>query len=139
MYIKAIKHIRRLRGGSQAQLMTADDGHEYVVKFKGNPQTTRVLANEYLAGRLARMIGLSVPEPVIIHVDAETIRQHNISFQLGETQIAPTAGLQFGSRIIVDEEVHDWLPSSWMGKIKNGGDFAGMLAFDKWTGNADGR
>jgi len=29
------KHIRRLRGGSQAQLMSADDGHEYVVKFKG--------------------------------------------------------------------------------------------------------
>ncbi len=34
MYIKAIKHICRLRGGSQAQLMAADDGHEYVVKFQ---------------------------------------------------------------------------------------------------------
>src|SRR5713101_1361401 len=58
MYIKAIKHIRRLRGGSQAQLMAADDGHEYVVKFQGNPQTTRVLANDYLAvgpnGRIER-------------------------------------------------------------------------------------
>src|SRR5437667_10927001 len=51
MYIKAIKHIRRLRGGSQAQLMAADDGHEHVVKFQGNPQTTRVLANDYLAVR----------------------------------------------------------------------------------------
>ena len=139
MYIKAIKHICRLRGGSQAQLMTADDGHEYVVKFKGNPQTTRVLANEYLAGHLARMIGLSVPEPLIIQVDAETIRQHNISFQLAETQMAPTAGVHFGSRLIVDEEVHDWLPSSWIGNIKNVREFAGILAFDKWTGNADGR
>src|SRR5438874_10660378 len=58
MYIKAIKHIRRPRGGSQAQLMAADDGHEHVVKFKGNPQTTRVLANDYLAvgpnGRIER-------------------------------------------------------------------------------------
>ena len=58
MYIKAIKHIRRLRGGSQAQLMAADHGHEYVVKFQGNPQTTRVLANDYLAvgpnGRIER-------------------------------------------------------------------------------------
>ena len=34
MYTKAIRHICRLRGGSQAQLMIADDGHEYVVKFK---------------------------------------------------------------------------------------------------------
>jgi len=35
MHINAIKHICRLRSGSQAQLMTGDDGHEYVVKFKG--------------------------------------------------------------------------------------------------------
>jgi hypothetical protein len=139
MSIKAITHMRRLRGGSQAQHMVADDGHEYVIKFQGNPQTTRVLANEYLAGRLARMIGLSVPEPAIIHVDAETIRRYDISFQLAGSEMVPAAGLQFGSRLIVDEEVHDWLPISWIGNIKNVKEFAGMLAFDKWTGNADGR
>jgi hypothetical protein len=139
MSIKAITHMRRLRGGSQAQHMVADDGHEYVIKFQGNPQTTRVLANEYLAGRLARMIGLSVPEPAIIHVDAETIRRYDISFQLAGSEIVPPAGLQFGSRLIVDEEVHDWLPISWIGNIKNVKEFAGILAFDKWTGNADGR
>ena len=139
MSIKAITHIRRLRGGSQAQLMVADDGHEYVIKFQGNPQTTRVLANEYLAGRLARMIGLNVPEPAVIHVDAETIRRYDISFQLAGSEIVPPAGLQFGSRLIVDEEVHDWLPTLWLGKINNVREFAGMLAFDKWTGNADGR
>ena len=139
MSIKAITHIRRLRGGSQAQLMVADDGHEYVIKFQGNPQTTRVLANEYLAGRLARMIRLNVPEPAIIHVDAETIRRYDISFQLAGSEIVPPAGLQFGSRLIVDEEVHDWLPTLWLGKINNVREFAGMLAFDKWAGNADGR
>ena len=53
--------------------------------------------------------------------------------------MVPTAGLHFGSRFIVDEEVHDWLPSSWIGNIKNVKEFAGILAFDKWTGNADGR
>jgi hypothetical protein len=92
-----------------------------------------------LAGCLARMIGLNVPEPAIIHVDAETIRQYDISFQLAGSEIVPPAGLQFGSRLIVDEEVHDWLPTLWLGKIGNVGEFAGMLAFDKWTGNADGR
>ncbi len=119
--------------------MTADDGHEYVVKFKGNPQTTRVLANEYLAAHLGRMIGLSVPEPVIVFVDAEIIREYKISFQLAEAQTAPPAGLHFGSRLIVGYEVHDWLPISWIGNIKNTKEFAGILAFDKWTGNADGR
>jgi len=75
--------------------------------LKGNPQTTRVLANEYLAGHLARTIGLSVPEPVIIHVDLETIDECKIEFQLAGTHVAPTAGRQFGSRLIVEEEVHD--------------------------------
>src|SRR5437660_7697713 len=100
MYIKAIKHICRLRGGSQAQLMTANDGHQYVVKFKGNPQTTRVLANEYLAAHLARMIGLSVPDPVIIDVDADIINEYKIEFQFSGTHVPPAAGLQFGSRLI---------------------------------------
>ncbi len=119
--------------------MVADDGHEYVIKFQGNPQTTRVLANDYLAGRLARMIGLNVPEPTVIHVDLETINECKIEFQFAGTQMTPIAGLQFGSRLIVDENVHDWLPISWMGNIRNATEFAGILAFDKWTGNADGR
>jgi hypothetical protein len=85
------------------------------------------------------MIGLNVPEPAIIHVDAETIRRSNISFQLAGSEIVPPAGLQFGSRLIVDEEVHDWLPTLWLGRISNVREFAGMLVFDKWTGNADGR
>jgi hypothetical protein len=67
MSINAIAHISRLRGGSQAQVMLADDGNKYVVKFLGNPQHDRVLANEYLASRLAQLIGLSVSEPAIIH------------------------------------------------------------------------
>src|SRR6266496_6424275 len=139
MSIKAITHVRRLRGGSQAQLMVADDGHQYVIKFQGNPQTTRVLANEYLAGHLARMIGLNVPEPAIIQIDAETIRRYDISFQLAGSEIVPPAGLQFGSRLIVDEEVHDWLPTLWLGKINNVREFAGMPLLDKLTGSADRR
>jgi hypothetical protein len=53
--------------------------------------------------------------------------------------VTPIAGLQFGSRLIVDELVYDWLPISWIANIKNVKEFAGILAFDKWTGNADGR
>lgn len=139
MLIKAVKHRLRLRGGSQSQLILAADGHEYAVKFQGNPQCTRVLANEYLCGCLARMIGLSVPEIVIILVDSEVIHEYNIKFQLAGAEIAPASGLQLGSRLFCDEEVHDWLPPERMLKIKNIREFAGILAFDKWTGNADGR
>mgnify|MGYP005811599417 CR=1 FL=1 len=139
MSIKAIEHICRLRGGSQAQVMLADDGNKYVVKLQGNPQSTRVLANEYLACRLAQIIGLSVPEPVVILVDEATIRAHQIAFTLPGQEVAPDPGLQFGSLLVSGEEVCDWPPQSMLSRVRNRREFAGILAFDKWTGNADGR
>ncbi len=139
MSIKAIKNISQARGGSQARIMLADDGKKYVVKFMGNPQSTRVLANDYLACRLARMIELSVPEPVIILVDEETILEQQITFTLAGRAVAPRPGFQFGSLVVTDEEVWDWPRHSMFGQVHNRGEFAGILAFDKWTGNADGR
>ena len=53
----AVQHIRRMRGGSQAHLMRASDGHYFVVKFQNNPQHIRVLANEIFATRLAQWLG----------------------------------------------------------------------------------
>lgn len=139
MSINAIAHISRLRGGSQAQVMLADDGNRYVVKFLGNPQHDRVLANEYLACRLAKLIGFSVPEPVIIHVDEQTIREQQITFMLAGRPVVPCSGPQFGSRLVTAELIFDFLPGTMLGQIRNLAEFAGMLAFDKWTSNADGR
>jgi hypothetical protein len=138
MYIKAVAHISQVRGGSQARIMLADDGRKFVVKFMGNPQCTRVLANDYLACRLARMIGLSVPEPVIILVNEETILQQQVTFTLAGRAVAARPGLQFGSALVTGQ-VLDWLPGTMLTRVRNLREFAGLLAFDKWTGNADGR
>ena len=46
--ISAVQHVRRLRGGSQSQLLRASDGLYYVTKFQNNPQHVRVLANDDL-------------------------------------------------------------------------------------------
>ena len=70
----ALEHIRPMRGGSQAQLMRADDGHCYVVKFANNPQHRRVLANEWLAGRLVQALGLPVPPMAMIQVPPVLVR-----------------------------------------------------------------
>jgi len=52
--INVVAHILPVRrGGSQARVMLADAGKRCVVKFQGNPQCTRVLANDYLACRMA--------------------------------------------------------------------------------------
>jgi hypothetical protein len=35
-------------------MLTASDGHAYVVKVTNNPQSVRVLANEWLASSIGR-------------------------------------------------------------------------------------
>jgi hypothetical protein len=62
--ISAVQHIRRLRGGSQSQLLRASDGAYYVCKCSNNPRHIRVLANEMLAMRL----GLPMPEVEVIDI-----------------------------------------------------------------------
>ena len=52
------------------------------------------------------------------------------------------AGLQFGSRFaggMMPGQVVDFLPEAQIGELKNLDEFAGILALDKWTGNANGR
>ena len=115
MSITAVAHISQVRGGSQARIMLADDGKKYVVKFMGNPQCSRVLANDYLACRLTRMIGLSVPEPVIILVDDETILEQEITFTLAGRAVAARPGFQFGSALVTGQ-ILDWLPGTMLGR-----------------------
>jgi hypothetical protein len=136
---KAIEYVKRVRGGSQAHILGADDGHHYVVKLLNTPQGDRVLANDLLATRLARIIGLPVPEPIIIEVDAAFIeRTPDLCFQLAGRTLQPAPGLQFGSRLIANDYVMDFLPDC-LTTIENARAFAGILAFDKWTCQADGR
>ena len=51
-------------------------------------------------------------------------------------------GRQFGSRYPgspADTAVYDFLPEPALDEVANLSDFAGMLAFDKWTCNTNGR
>ena len=143
MAIEAVQHVRRMRGGAQAHLMRASDGHFYVVKFQNNPQHLRVLANELLATRLAERVGLPVPVTEVIEVREWLIE--NTSELRMEVSLHPVpckAGLQFGARYVCDPseaQVFDYLPESMLDNVKNHEAFAGMLALDKWLGNANGR
>ncbi len=135
--IRATRYVRRVRGGSQSHILECDDGREYCTKFLGNPQHDRVLANEYLCTRLAKAIGISVPVAAIVEVDAEFIERNNVRFVVNERTYIPRAGLQFGSRLIKADDVYDYLPAQI--PIQNLREFAGILAFDKFTCQADGR
>jgi hypothetical protein len=132
-----------MRGGAQGHLMRCSDGHYYVVKFRNNPQHLRVLANEMLATRLAERAGLQVPMTEIVEVDEWLVKNTpELSIQLAHSTIRCQAGLQFGSRYVVDPmegQVWDYIPVEMLGRVRNLKEFAGMLALDKWTGNANGR
>src|SRR5258707_7996430 len=103
MPVEAVQHVRRMRGGAQAHLMRADDGHFYVVKFQNNPQHLRVLANEMLATRLAERVGLPVPVTEVVEVNDWLVRHSpELNIQLAGSVIPCEAGLQFGSRYVVN-------------------------------------
>jgi len=141
--VLAVQQIRRMRGGAQGQLMLGADGHIYVVKFQNNPQHMRVLANELLASRLAAAAGLSVPEAELVEVSSWLIENTpELEIDLGRTRARCQPGLQFGSRFaggLMPGQVVDYLPEEQLAEAKNLSEFAGILALDKWTANANGR
>lgn len=143
LQLYAVQHLRRMRGGSQAQFLRASDGNFYVTKFQNNPQHTRVLANEMLASRLGQWLGLPVPEVAVIEVSEWLIQNTpELCIEVAGHSIRCVPGKHLGSRYPVDPwegVVFDYLPESMFDKIRNTDDFARMLVLDKWAGNADGR
>ncbi len=144
MAVLAVQAIRRMRGGAQSQLMLGSDRKLWVVKFQNNPQHLRVLANELIATRLAAAAGLSVPVTDVVEVTGWLIQNSaEMYIEIGRgRREACVAGLQFGSQFaggLMPGQVVDYLPEPQMTEVRNLGEFAGMLALDKWTGNCNGR
>jgi hypothetical protein len=69
--VRATRYVTAFReGGSLPGLVEADDDGLYVVKFRGAGQGPRVLVAEWLAGEIARAIGLLVPDLVAVDLEA---------------------------------------------------------------------
>jgi hypothetical protein len=141
--LRAVEQIRRMRGGAQSHLMRCSDGHYYVVKFQNNPQHLRILANELLGTKLAARLGLPTTPAAIVDVPEDLIRlTPELSMELPRARIPCQPGLQFASRYPGDPRhltLHDFLPDEQLRVVENLHDFAGMLVFDKWTCNTNGR
>src|ERR1051325_2698483 len=143
MPVTARRHIRKMRGGAQAHLIEASDGHCYVVKFRNNPQHRRVLVNELIAAEILSYLQISSPATELVDISADFLRDNpEVSIQLGSRVIAPEAGWAFGSRHPGDPNVtavYDFVPDTLLGQVQNRSEFLAVLVFDKWTRNADGR
>lgn len=139
----AVEHIRRMRGGSQSHLMRCSDGNYYVVKFRNNPQHRRVLVNELLGTSLAARLNLPTTPTAIIDVrDDLILLTPDLCVEMPLSRIPCLPGLQFGSSYIGDPRhlsMLDFASDKHILEASNLRDFVGMLVFDLWTSNTDGR
>jgi hypothetical protein len=143
MPVRARSLIRKMRGGSQAHLLEGADGAFYVVKFSNNPQHRRILINEWLACAFLRYLQIHVPDTALIEITPQFIAANpDLYFSLGSRREPVIPGLHFGSKMAVHPDrvaVFDFLPDKLLEKVENRSEFLGILAFDKWAGNADSR
>ena len=143
MAVRARQHIKKMRGGSSSHMLLAEDDKYYVVKFRDNPQHARILVNELICYVLLDYLGLPVPAWEIVEVPDDLIEATpELTLEFGRETRPCEPGLHFGSRYPVDpsrQAIYDYVPSSLLRMVVNREAFLGMVAFDKWVSNADGR
>src|ERR1700712_3261552 len=111
--VDIVRIVRRMKGGSQAQLVEGHDHKFYVAKFVGNPQGTRTLVNEWLATHLIRQFGITTPDQVVLRLGDMSQYATAPSFQIGDRSVPISSGLHLGSLCPVDPEkeaIYDFLP-----------------------------
>ncbi|MEP7198683.1 MAG: HipA family kinase [Chloroflexota bacterium] len=70
-HLTALRYVAPLReGGSMPAIVEADDNRLWVLKFRGAGQGRKALIAELVAGEIARLLGLPVPELVFMELDA---------------------------------------------------------------------
>src|SRR5258706_13849571 len=115
MPVDARRLIRKMRGGAQAHLIEAADGHCYVVKFLNNPQHRRVLVNEWIASIFLRYLGIATPDVAMVRVTPQFLAANpEVYIQLGSGRRQVEPGWHFGSCFPGDPRrtaVYDFLPA----------------------------
>ena len=143
MPVSARRFLRKMRGGAQAHLLEAADGNYYIVKFANNPQSKRILVNEWIASVLLGYLEITQPKVALIEIRQDFLDANpEVHFQLGSSRKPVEAGLHFGSAFPGDpnkQAVYDFLPEVLLAKVANLAEFLGVLVFDKWAGNSDSR
>jgi hypothetical protein len=143
MPVNARRFLRKMRGGAQAHLLEADDGDCYIVKFQNNPQHRRILVNEFVAAEILTHLQISCPGHQLVRLSAEFLATNpEVHLQLGTHRMPIQPGWHFGSRFPGNPDVtavYDFIPDALLNQVANSEHFLGILAFDRWVANADGR
>jgi hypothetical protein len=134
--------VRRMRGKSQAHLLTADDGCHYVVKFRHAHHGVRALINELLGALTLRRLGFACPPPALIETGVQFLVANPVGIQCEGMMYPPAPGWHFGSLYPGDPastRVYDFVPDKLLSRVANLTEFHGMLVFDIWAGQVERR
>lgn len=142
-YPTAVRLLRKLRGGSQAHLVQADDDYFYAIKSPDNPQSKRVLVNEYLGARVFEHMGIAAAKITPLHVPQSFLDGNpDFGLQFHRERVSLRSGVFLASRYGVSPEkvaIYDMLPEPLLPKIANSSHFWGALVADQWLSNQDAR
>jgi hypothetical protein len=116
------RHIRSLRGGTQAVLAEASDGHHYVVKFNAGHQGANLPFNESVGSELYRAVNLPSPAwaPLLV-TDSFLDENPACRVQTMDGAVRPEASICFGSRYLGEggERLLEILPGGSFKRVNN--------------------
>lgn len=129
--VTATRYVTPLReGGSLPAIIEADDDGMYVLKFRGAGQGPKALIAELISGELARLLGLPVPEIVLVELDpvlARTEPDPEI-----QDLIKASAGLNLALDYLPESVTFDPLVEKPDGQLASS-----IVWFDAFTTNVD--
>lgn len=129
--ILATRYIdKTIAGLCEPCLLEGIDRNKYVVKFKNNRVSIKVLTNDFISCKLAEKLGLSVPKVEIIHVCQDLIDMEPM-LQIPKV----TVGNHFGS--LYYKDVSTFFGEEMLRQASNLEEISKIVAFDLWVGNDD--
>jgi len=145
MQVRALHHIRALRGRTNPHLISCEDEELYVVKMAWNRLGERVLVYDYVGTRLAELIGLPVPTCRVVSVDRFLVKgtqdildERPAIAAWRKNHPSKENDLHFGSRL-VSRRPWNVPPLDPSCGIPAFGHFAGALALDLLCANSGSR
>jgi hypothetical protein len=131
MNVHALSHIKSIgQGWTLPHLFYCDDGLKYVVKLMNNRQGMGVLANEFIAFRLAKLLNLPAAEYKIVYISRNLVEMFPTLKRLDVPE-GPHIGCLFAEQGITLNHKVD------LSACKNIKTMAGMIVFDHWIKNWD--
>lgn len=141
-HLEAKKFVYKVRGDCQASIVETDDGSFYILKLAGENRPN-LLFNEAFGAQLIRYFRLPVADWAPVNLTSDFIDSNSELWPTeGGYRGKPQQGLHFGSRLVTPRRgigAFQIIPSSWLPRVINAGDFARILAIDLWTNHCDRR